>query len=81
MDGGYLEGPEPRKHIIVRVPVILVGNELAVNILHRPLLGHLVEKACSIWDVLTDSSLCSRKVLLILSFVDLSVPLALLLRQ
>ena len=79
--GGHLEGPEPWKHIIVGVPIILVGDELAVNILHRPLLGNLVVKACSIRDVLLDGSLCSCEVLLILSFVDLSVPLALLLRQ
>ena len=77
--GRYLEGPEPRDHIVIRVLVIVIGDKLAVNVLHCPLLRHLVKKARSIRYQLGDSCLHASKVLLILGFVDLGVPLTLLL--
>ena len=46
---GDFEGANAGDHIIAQVFVIVVGHELAVNVVHGPFFGHLVENKSNVW--------------------------------
>ena len=51
-DSGHLESTEPGEDIIVRIIVVVIGDQLAVDLLLVPWFGHLVHDADGIGHVL-----------------------------
>ena len=72
MDGRDVEGVEPWDHFVVGVFIVFVRDELAVDILHGPCLGHLVHHALGIGNALADCRRHISEVLEVLSVVNAS---------
>ena len=74
-DGGDLEGADARQYIIVWIVVIVVGDQLAVDLLLVPGLRHFVHDALCVGSVLLYPRGDVREVLGVLGLVMTRVPL------
>ena len=51
---GDFEGADAGDHIVAHAFFIVVGHELAVNVVHGPFFGHLIEDKSNVWAQLLD---------------------------
>ena len=74
-DSGHLESTKSWKDIIIRIIIVVVWDQLAVDLLFIPRFGHLVHDAVGIWHVLFNSICHISEVLYVLGLVVPRVPL------
>ena len=77
MDSRDLESTESGQDIVARVIVILVGNQLAVDLLLKPGLGNFVKQAIGVWHKLLNRRRAVCEKLGVLCLVVARVPLML----